>query len=498
MNGLLSNLIPLEIWTLVLDKLENDSVETCQSMTDLIYFFKALEGSNIPPCFQCRLKDRWQFLNYTKHAEWSEVLKISPSLKVLADDANLLAERADCGNDFRPIFIVDERTDAGQLDYRGTKNVDIIFCGDTSVIGDFIVSLSSHCSGSSVALIVDCEPGIYSGKKLFGILNADLFASGWSFDKVCVSFPWVKVLECNYMALDTFIYHALSGRETSKHGCELFNRFLHSFKLNFPLLEQIKFVTQTTTRDETCNFIDLSSLMLNKFKDGKIPLMNLFKVHSLENWSLPHVSEFSGHRFKFDETTMTGSPERRTLSLRENLNLLREMAINETIDATPYYRLSLFPRSVKHTRIVNWIPLQSTPIMILKSKSLESLSLKLVAFENAPATVVQGLFLPSLRCLNLEQMAEQQIAFVPPTDRRGSTDMRSHPAIIEAEPCASSMNPVVFSSWNQLTSLHIIQINMKFSHYIFDIQNLKKSLPSINLKKSFETFFDEQQRFIVV
>lgn len=495
MSGLLSNFIPFEIWNLVLDKLENDS---CESMVDLVYFFKALEGTNIPGCFQCRLKDRWQFLNYTKHAEWSEVLRVSPSLRVLAGDANLVGDGADYRDDVRRIFVVDDSTDVGRLDYRGSMNVNVIFCGDPSGIGDFIVSLSLRCPGSTVSMIVDCGPEIYSGKKLFGVLNAELFASSWSFDKVCVSFPWVKLLECNYMALDAFIYQALSDRETSKHGYELFNRFLNCFKLNFPMLEQIKFVTQTATRDETCNFIDLSSLMLNKFKNGKIPLMNLFKVHSLQNWGLPHLSEFSGHRFKFDETTMTGSPERRTISLRENLNLLREMAINETIDATPYYRLSLLPPSVKHTRIVNWIPLQSAPIMILKSKSLESLSLKLLAFENAPATVVQGLFLPSLQCLNLEQNAEQQVTYVPPTNRRGSTDIRSYSAATEAEQCASSMSPVVFSSWNQLTNLHIIEISMKSNHYIFDIQNLKKSLPSINLKKSFETFFDEKQRFIVV
>ncbi|QLQ82168.1 hypothetical protein HG537_0G04230 [Torulaspora globosa] len=498
MSGLLNNFIPFEIWNLVLDKLENDSSGMYQSMVDLIYFFKALEGSRISPCFQCRLRDRWKFLNYTKHAEWFDVLKVSPSLKVLAGDVKWLAERSDYGDDVRRIFVVDERTDVKRLDYRGKKNLDIIFCGDPSVVGDFIVSLSLQCPGSSVSVVVDCESEIYSGKNLFGVLNAELFASKWSFDKLYVSFPWVKILECNYMALDTFIYQALSGRATSKHGFQLFNRFLNSFKLGFPLLEQIKFVTQTTTRDETCNFIDLSSLMLNKFKDGKIPLMNLFKIHSLQNWYLPHVSEFSGHRFKFDETTMTGSPERRTMSLKENLNLLREMAINETIDATPYYRLSLFPRNVKHTRIVNWIPLQSTPIMILKSNSLESLSLKLLEFENAPTTVVQGLFLPSLLCLNLEQMTEQHVTLVPPTNRRNSIDMITHSTVNEIEPYASSMNPVVFSSWNQLTNLQVIKIDMKFNHYIFDIQNLKKSLPSINLKKSFQTFFDEQQRFIVV
>lgn len=499
MTELFGDFLPVEIWDLVLDKLDDGkSSGISDSLIDCLYLFSALNSSNVPVSFQYRLKDRWQLLNCCTHKDWPEILNCSPSVTVLASPHNLVLEGSEFSDGVRPVFVVDENTDVEMLNFEGIKEFNIIYCGDSVKIGDFLLGIAQNCRGSLVSLVVDSEPCVDSGKKLFELLNTDLYSLKWCFDRIVVSFPWAKILECNYMALDTFIYQALNCHEWLKSGDALFNQFLQRFKLNFPMLEQIRFVTQTAAKNETCNFIDLSSLVLNKFKDKKIPLMNLFKIHSLENWNLPRITEFSGHRFKFDETAMTGSPERRTISLRENLTLLREMAIDETIDATPYYRLSLLPKGVKHTRIANWIPSQTTPIMILKSKSLESLSLKILTFENAPATVIQGLFLPSLQCLNLEQMEEQQVTPVPPIDRRDSTQFRNRPATTQAEPCANAMSPILFSSWNQLTDLYIIQINMKRNHYVFDIDNLKKSLPSINLKKSFQTFFDEQQRFIVV
>lgn len=494
MDQIFGNFIPFEIWNLVLDKLENGS---SNSAVDLIYLFEALEDSKVLATFQKLLKDRWQLINLTGCGNWSEILERSPSVRALAGD-NLVAEGNPARDGVKRIFIVDEKADVGKMEFEGRK-LDLVYCGDNLELGSLVSSLSLEFPGIAVSLVVDCEDCLCSGKNLFGILNTDLFGSRWSFEGLDVSFPWAKTLECNYMALDTFVYQALNCHEWSRNGDLLFQNFLNGFKIHLPMLEEIKFVTQGSTRNETCNFIDLSSLVLNKFKQNKIPLMCLFKIHSLENWRLPRITEFSGHRFKFDETTLTGSPERRTISLSENLNLLREMAISETIDATPYYRLSLLPRGVKHARIVNWVSTRSTPIMILKSKSLESLSLKLLTFDNAPATVVQGLFLPVLQCLNLERMEEQQVVQVRPTfDRRLSNDLVNRPSVAHTEPAVNSMSPIVFSSWNQLSNLHVIRADMKMNHYIFDIENLKKSLPLINLKKSFNTFFDEQQRFIVV
>lgn len=476
--------MPLEILDLVLDELEALSDV---SVVDFGYVIGALEGSWE---LQQRVRSRWHVVNCTTIREVEDLKRVSRTTELLASGRNVFlpGEDVDCRGR-RTVFVVDEQTDLGIV--RG-KSADLVYCGSIDGVGDFLHKLSEKF-GRSVHLIVECDWVAYAGRDLFGILRPGLFASSWGVEQLNVSFPWLEELQADYMALDAFVYKVVSGRNAQA----VFERYLDHFKMHFPALKRIKFVRPTAARDETCNFIDLSTLVLSKFKTQAVRVMDLFRVHSLKNWDLPRIEQFSGHRFKFDETAMTGSPERRCSSLRENLQFLRELAVDETSDATPYYRTSLIPKGVKQTRLLNWIPIQSPPILILKSSTLESISIRLLKFELPSTALIHGLFFPNLEELNLEQMDEQHLSPSCFIDEQGSIILTNGPSDHNTA-FSASMNPIAFSSWNQLTKLQVIRIHANYDHYVFDIDNLKRSLPSIDLKRSFHTFFDEQQRFVVV
>lgn len=514
-----SGMLP-EIFDLILNHLDDLS---SYFLLDYIHLIHALKGN---ASLQFQLRDRLLLLNYTNRS-LEELVRISSSTRILASQSNVIS-MDDLNNvdlqasNKRFVCIVDNHTDMRAL--RFAQESYVIYCAEAG--SDISISISKLVTKTSNPqhIILDFPDGsISSGKQLFGILDPQLYTDE-SFSKLTISFPNVRHLEIDYMALDSFIYNVFTNFNTDNTKL-IFDRFLKSLKLNFPVLQTIKFM-KVATNEETCNFIDLSTLMLKKFKTSKIGLMTMFQIHSLTNWNLPIIKQFSGHRFKFDETTMTGSPERWVVSLRENMNLLRDIAINETVDATPYFRTNLIPDGVTSTKILNWIPIEltadadnyKTPLLILKSESLESLELKLLSFENSSTIMVPGLYLPHLKTLNMEQMQEQH---KPRTlsNRRGSIimttstptpttyDMKKTEITVESSSfdnyAFNQMNLIVFSSWNQLPNCEMIGIitsnnSNLTTHYIFNIENLKKILPSIDLKQSFPTFFDDQQKFIVV
>lgn len=512
-----SGMLP-EIFDLILNHLDDIS---SYFLLDYIHLIHALKGN---ASLQFQLRDRLLLLNYT-NLSIEQLVRISSSTRILASHSNVIG-MGDLNNvDFqasykRFVCIVDNQTDMRALAF--ARDSYVIYCAGAGTESSTSISRLVTESTNPQHIIMDFpDDSISSGKQLFGILDPLLYTDE-SFSKLTISFPNVRHLEIDYMALDSFIYNVFTNFSTDNTKL-IFDRFLKSLKLNFSVLQTIKFM-KVATNEETCNFIDLSTLMLKKFKTSKISLMTMFQIHSLTNWNLPIIKQFSGHRFKFDETTMTGSPERWVVSLRENMNLLRDIAINETVDATPYFRINFIPDGVKCTKISNWIPIEltpdadnyKTPLLILKSESLESLELKLLSFENSSTVMVPGLYLPRLKTLNMEQMQEQH---KPRTlsNRRGSIIMTTSTSTIndikKTELAVESssfdnytfnqMNLIVFSSWNQLPNCEMIGIitsnnSNLTTHYIFNIENLKKILPSIDLKQSFPTFFDDQQKFLVV
>lgn len=261
-----------------------------------------------------------------------------------------------------------------------------------------------------------------SGKRLFGILDSDMFKFCFLHEKspfVGIPdfiLPGVSKLDVDYLAIDSFIYNIMmesggsqhytyDGNSDKVHLETLLKRFLANCHIDLPQLTSLRFVNSHTGK-ETCNFIDLSTLMLKKLLDTEVNLSTLFQLNSLVNWRMPNLKFFTGHRFKFEETTMSGSPERLVVSIRENLQMLHDMARNETKDASSYFRVKLIPEGVEHSQIINWVTQldsndYTNPWIVIRNNSLKSLELKLLRVEKASSTIVQGLYFPNLERLEL-------------------------------------------------------------------------------------------------
>lgn len=505
--------MPPEIFELVLDSL--DGLSTL-SLMDYVHLITALTNS----CLQRKLGERLQLVNLTG--------KIQPELLqgactgVLASYSNIV-DLADVVPNRRIVYLVDESTSLQQLtEFRPGGVFDVLYCGDSSHVSTFVqllaekIFLDPVCAETHHIVFDLPDETLYTGAQLFGILDLSTLQKMLHFNgKLLFTFPQLRTLRMDYLAFDSWVYKIFNCK--TSETVELLALFLDKVHWNMPELDAITFVRKfSDVEEESCNFIDLSSLMLRKFQEKRIKLCTIFQIHSFANWNLPRIRRFTGHRFKFDETSMTGSPERTTVSLRQNISYLREMAINETKDATPYYRLDLIPQGVTSTKILNWIPMIKVPLFILKSKTLESLELKLLDFnqENTATTMIQGLYLPKLTFLQLQQQLQTQDSASRPltlSNRRGSiimTTREEHTHVPETEdswPDAHPIVPVTFSSWNELCNCETVDVLMsdnssrpQENRFLFNIRNLRRILPSCNLRQSFKTYVDDRQQLVIV
>ncbi|CAD6637003.1 HN1_G0029120.mRNA.1.CDS.1 [Saccharomyces cerevisiae] len=386
------------------------------------------------------------------------------------------------------------------------------------------------------------DSNIYSDQNFFGIFDPDIFQlinknyrnffsktneKGKKRPPICkkICFPFVETLNLDYMALDSFfnsILHKLTTKiKTFERNNEfdvdknlnlnstttvaaliiksILQQFFNNFHISFPNLVTLNFIKMSTYPNnneitQCCNFIDLSSYVLNKCLSENISINFLFQLHSLKNWSMPKIKEFTGHKFKYDETTFSGSPERYIKSLRGNIKILQEMAINETNDGTCYFRVKLIPEGVEKTQIINWIPFTSSfsddtfkqrhhlkrPMICLKNNSLRSLTVKIIRIEKCSSIRIQGFYLPNLQ----ELFINNTLCDTTQHQKQASNDMSC----------------IEFTSWNELPQckkLGFAQLEDD-SNYVLNISNLQDHLPNLDLRESFPTFFDIRQKFVVV
>ena len=311
------------------------------------------------------------------------------------------------------------------------------------------------------------QSAILVNRNFFDILNIDFLMESphilrKTYTPRCrqVSFPSLMELNMAYLTIDSFIYKILENdakinlgstaarAPTRRFVDEVFCGFLDGVEFYLPNLKSMKFYNYNN--EETCNFIDLSTLVIKKFEESQCPLRTLFALHSFVNWKMPNLEYFTGHRFKYDESKMSGSTERLKRSLSDNIKLLHEIAMRETSDATPYFRVSLIPKGVKYSKVINWLPSHSPnsfrqtrlnldpatrfdasagdeeddyydsnnhyaapsdlserkknqsyfnkPILCLKNDTLEKLELQLLTLnKNNKSIYIQGLFLPKLK-----------------------------------------------------------------------------------------------------
>ncbi|EJS42541.1 bop2p [Saccharomyces arboricola H-6] len=452
------------------------------------------------------------------------------------------------------IVIFDESSDLAHMDSFSSltdsrlKIAEFIFCAQDQK-SSFYSPLEKLHTANIVSdidintLYVDFrDSNIYSDQHFFGIFDPNIFQlinkdyrnffsksnqEGKGRPPVCkkVCFPFVETLNLDYMALDSFFNSILRNLTTRIKKFErnnefdvdktlnsnstttvatlivksILRQFFNDFHINFPNLTTLNF-TKTSAYPNgnevtsCCNFIDLSSYVLNKCLSENISINFLFQLHSLKNWSVPKIKEFTGHKFKYDETSFSGSPERYIKSLRGNIKILQEMAINETNDGTCYFRVKLIPEGVQKTQIINWIPYTSSfsddndkqrhhlrrPMICLKNKSLKSLTIKIIRVEKCSSIRIQGFYLPNLKELSINnsvcESAQQQ--------KQATNDMSS----------------IEFTSWNELPQCRKLGFSQlkNDSNYVLNIGNLQDHLPNLDLQESFPTFFDERQKFVVV
>lgn len=361
-----------------------------------------------------------------------------------------------------------------------------------------------------------------------------------------ITFSSVTHLLIDYMAMDTFIsnifdvYGEKSQRSvniaTESSVSYLFGNFLTKVHVNVPDVQDLKFYNKNCP-NATCNFIDLSTNILKKISSNKMTLKYYFELHALKNWNMNKLINFGGHRFKFDATTSSGLTTEVTKQISTNIKLLSTMINDETKDGVTYLRVELFPPSVKHSKILNWLPLGSSetldststtgrttspirtpmpneprPILCLKSPYLETLELRVLKIDKNKNNHIQGLFLPNLQKLVLQNF--QFTIDAPSIVISGGTGIENRCNKVndngEDEVMINDMELYAtgFSNWNDLSNCSIINLidNMKQSdqmksyaiHLVFNIKNLKRIMPKIKLKESFNTFVDERQQFIVV
>lgn len=393
---------------------------------------------------------------------------------------------------------------------------------------------------------------------LFGIYSSNFFIFHENFDidayhhststkwlqPRCnqISFPGVTHLLLDYMAMDSFIsniidkyglstsgsnYHSNNNSNTISPVQYLFNIFLKDVSFWLPNLIDLKF-NNMNCPNATCNFIDLSTNVLTKLANNDCLLKSYFDLHSLSNWEMNSLYKFGGHRFKFDITTKSGSTEDANKKILNNIKFLAKLINNETNDGVTYLRVSLFPPNVKESKILNWLPLGSSetlqetsetgrtvsptrtiikqepkPILCLKSSSLEFLELRVLAMDLNKNNHIQGLFLP-----NLKQLILQNFQFDINSPFEVKSKIQDNYNNTEMMFNDLNLYPTGFSSWNDLENCELINLidNIQQSdqrsshsiHLIFNINNLKQIMPRIKLKESFYTFVDERQQFIVV
>ena len=246
----------------------------------------------------------------------------------------------------------------------------------------------SHFKSFNNLILEFCEPSLTVSRDFMGILTKDIFVQMESsitttttrlfprFNQL--SIPAVTELNMDYLTVDSFIYNILDSDQPCSID-DYFTTFISKFHFYLPNLQAIRFYNYYRN-EETCNFIDLSTPTLKKFKDSGASLRHLFDLHSFTNWIVPSLQIFTGHRFKYDEVPIrflernnsnsnnsnsTDNSDNSCIlqALSDNLCLLHELALRETQGSSPYFKVNLIPgENVVHTSLLNWLPSENPNI----------------------------------------------------------------------------------------------------------------------------------------
>lgn len=528
--GRTNSTLPPEVCELILDQLDNIS---SYSVIDYINVLKE-KGDNL---LHDLVTERLVFIDITCAKDQKGMDTIIGLSRKLNDETLIIRKGIR-----RILFVMGPSTDIASINWdklviegnsqNGVK-FDILYFGPpeisqggetkskVSVLEDTLEKLEKFPEwllrffSKHLIIEFDNHDSILStGKSLFGILDTKIckyYNTANPIHVKQISFPSLKRINVNYMSLDAFIYQVfLSGKlqmndinynEPTPNS--ILTDYLTNLKIFCPNLQNISFAKYSNDQStghivvkETCNFIDLSTIVLEKFRTFKVRLRFLFQIHSLKNWIIPNIKEISGHRFKFDNNSASSNLNESCNTLQKNLNLLHDLVVDETRDATSYFRINLIPEGVEKTRILNWVPLvnliskKETPVLFLNCLSLKHLELKPLFMGNYKKMIIQGLYLPNLLTLTFYDEKSVESLLKPMlTMKHNNYEMKE-------------IIPVEFSSWNDIPNCKQLKFTdtdeSKAFNYIYEIKNLQYYLPKLSLVDSFPNFVDEKQNFIVI
>ncbi|SCU81624.1 LAMI_0B07052g1_1 [Lachancea mirantina] len=245
-----------------------------------------------------------------------------------------------------------------------------------------------------------------------------------------------------------------------------------NMRISLPHLIKLEF--QDKNKKESLNYIDLNSIVRTKIGTNAFTLTDYFKVHSFSTWHMPSILRFSGHQFIYDQQE-TGIPEWRALIIKSGNGALSHMNV------------SLFPKGVKESKMIGWLPIDEllekgrnsySPLICLRSPSIETLHLGLSMWKKAGNIKLSGLYLPNLKRLTVS----------------GSGAWPDY----QAKSGIDELFLVTFSSWNDLSKCNSLKCcRLMRTSTVLSIQNLKEELPALETSK-FRAYVDDRQEYIPV
>ncbi|GAV53001.1 hypothetical protein ZYGR_0AI02830 [Zygosaccharomyces rouxii] len=350
--------------------------------------------------------------------------------------------------------------------------------------------------------------------------------------EILMSAKYEKKCDCYNCRNGYYRSHPSNTSYNKESVPQQINCWINKFHFRFPDVPQIKFLEYFWSIPyQTHNFIDFSIERLEILKKCEAKIEDIFRFYSQTNCDLPQLEDFLGHCFDFQN----GSA-RDTLGLRKSIQLLAEISSRkQNNDSFTACKIKLFPDGTKKSRIVNWIVDEfttrgvsgsedykeySVPRFMVSMESLEVLELKPLVKEEMSAISIKGFYLQNLKQLPLIGV----LAIGGNFETKGTnliTDHIQSPVRVEtpATPDKSGdfmtlskidtlnsvgfnlMNPIMFSTSNHLLNcrkLAVLVHEVKRPNLLFDVRNLKKVLPNLDLQASFSSFVDEKQMVIFV
>ncbi|SCV02290.1 LANO_0F16534g1_1 [Lachancea nothofagi CBS 11611] len=415
--------LPPEVLETIINLLDTNSKTT---VVDYFHWLKAIGNSY--PRLNALIRERMVVCNMSKKE--SELVRVlsGTSTVVNAEDFEKYVIPADVKH---LIIAVD-----GELFEKGTTAKISQPCGDitVSLAYHYTDAVSLHAIHHSyrkrypqefmrvenIILVGDHEDLYFcaSDGNLFDTSNyssTDPIFPGVTF----LNAEWLKI---EYDCLSTFVEN-MAG-----HGHSSILETYFRISIGFPALKQIEFVkVDGWCKRTSLNLIDLDFLLSNTTSSA-LSLRDFFHFHSLRNWNLPSIKEFTGHHIRYKKIIADTRSEDYGTSLMKNEepwlterllrkyefeDIVRRMRARlqiESADGLIRIKVQLVPDGVSHTTIGNWLSFNlhlngitnfASPLICFQQPCLTSLRVTMMAVQPGGLVMVEGFYLTQIESFEI-------------------------------------------------------------------------------------------------